>query len=104
MISRRRKVSLDSKFRSSYQPRKIMLRKLALKTEKKVHVWVLQRKIYLSEFIAISTLYTMYKVRCNSAIRSALALDAVKNSVVGSTYKEELTLIPYVSSIKTIHT
>jgi hypothetical protein len=58
----------------------------------------------LSEFIVISILYTMFKVRCNSAIRSALALEAVKNSVVGNICKEELTLSPYVSSIKTIRT
>lgn len=38
MLSRRRKVSLASKFRLSYQPRKIVLRKLALKTQKKVHL------------------------------------------------------------------
>jgi hypothetical protein len=38
MLSRRREVSLASKFRLSYQPREIMLRKLALKTQKKVHL------------------------------------------------------------------
>jgi hypothetical protein len=44
----------------------------------------------------------MYKVRCNSATRTALALEAVKNSVVAHIYEEEMSLCPYLSSNPTL--